>query len=67
MIERRTDNPSQRLFYLGKYTAGEARQAVRSLLSLDSAEAYSETRKILAERYGDPFLVADVYRGRINE
>ena len=57
----------QRLFYLGKCTTGEARQAVPSLLSLDSAEAYLEARKTLAERYGDPFLVTDAYRRRINE
>ena len=67
IIEKRTDNSSQHLYYLGKYTTGEAKEAVRSFLSLDSTEAYTEARKILAERYGNAFLVADAYRKRINE
>lgn len=67
IIEKRTDNSSQRLYYLGKYITGEAKEAIRGLLSLDSAEAYTEARKILAERYGNPFLVTDAYRKRINE
>ena len=67
IVERRTDSPSQRLYYLGKYTTGEAKEAIRGLLSLDSEHAYREARKILSDRFGNPFLVTNAYRKKINE
>ncbi|XP_067027926.1 uncharacterized protein [Acropora muricata] len=67
IIERRTDSASQRLYYLGKYTAGDAKEAISGLLTLDSAEAYSEARVILKDRFGNPFLVAEAYRKKVNE
>ena len=67
IVERRTDSPSQRLYYLGRYTTGEAKEAIRGLLALDSEHAYREARKILSDRFGNPFLVANAYRKKINE
>ena len=67
IIERRTDSASQRLYYLGKYTAGDAKESISGLLTLDSAEAYSEARDILKDRFGNPFLVAEAYRKKVNE
>ena len=52
---------------MGKYTAGDAKEAIRGLLTLDSAEAYSEARNILKERFGNPFLVAKAYGRKVNE
>ena len=71
-MERGTDSPSQRLYYLGRYTTGEAKEAIRGLLALDSEHAYRdasyrEARKILSDRFGNPFLVANAYRKKINE
>ena len=37
------------------------------LLLLDSADAYKQAKKILSDRFGNPFVVADAYRRRINE
>ena len=67
IVERRTDSPSQRLYYLGRYTTGEAKEAIRGLLALDSEHAYREARKILSDRFGNRFLVANAYRKKINE
>ena len=67
IVERRTDSPSQRLYYLGRYTTGKAKEAIRGLLALDSEHAYHEARKILSDRFGSPFLVANAYRQKINE
>jgi len=67
IIERRTDNTSERLYYLGKYTAGDAKDAISGLLTLESAEAYCAARNILKDRFGNPFLVADAYRKKIND
>lgn len=47
-IERKTKDPSERLYYLSKFTADGAKEAVSGLLPLDSEEAYVEAKKILA-------------------
>jgi len=66
-VERRTDSPSQRLYYLGRHTTGEAKEAICGLLALGSEHAYREARKILSDRFGNPLLVANAYRKKINE
>ena len=58
IVEKRTDSPSQCLYYLGRYTAGKAKEAISGLLTLESKNAYHGARKILSERFGTPFLVA---------
>lgn len=65
-IERKTKDPSERLYYLGRYTAGEAKEAVSGLLSLGSTEAYQKAKKILTDRFGNQFMVADAFRKKIN-
>ena len=65
-IERKTKNPSERLYYLGKYTTGEAKEAISGLLALQDTNAFSKARKILKDRFGNPFIVSDAYRKKIN-
>ena len=66
-IERKTKDPSERLYYLGKFTADEAKESISGLLPLDSEEAYVEAKRILASRFGNPFLVSNAYRKKIND
>ena len=65
-IKRKTKDPSELLYYLGKYTSGESKEAISGLLSLNSKDAYNKARKILADRFGNTFIVADAYRKTIN-
>ena len=39
LIEQRVENSRERLFYLGKYTQGEAREAIQSYLGLEDPRA----------------------------
>ena len=66
-IERKTKDPSERLYYLGKFTRGEAKEAVNGLLPLDTKEAYTEAKRLLVSRFGSPFLVSNAYRKKIND
>lgn len=66
LIERKTKNPSERLYYLGKYTTGEAKESISGLLALEDTEAFRKAKKILKDRFGNPFIVADAYRKKIN-
>ena len=47
LIERKMQNPSEHLYYLGKYTTGEAKEAISGVLALDNTSAYSK-----ADTYG---------------
>ena len=66
-IERKTKDPSERLYYLSKFTTDGAKEVVSGLLPLDTEEAYIKAKKILASRFGDPFLVSNAYRKKISE
>ena len=63
IIEDQTHKAAQRLFYLGKYTAGEAREAINGFLSLETSEAHSNAKKVLSDRFGNPLFD----RGRLQE
>ena len=67
IIEGQTEKASQRLYYLGKYTRGEPKEAISGLLLLETEDAYKQARRIQSDRFGNPFLVADAYRKKINE
>ena len=64
-IEGKTKTSAERLYYLGKFTTGEAKEAIRGLLSLDSQEAYVRAKKILTSRFGNTFLLSNAYRKKI--
>ena len=63
IIERETDSNSHRLYYFGKYTAGDAEEAISGLITLDNSQA----RNILRGRFGNPIVVAEAYRKKVNE
>ena len=67
IIEDQTHKSARRLFYLGKYTVGEAREAISGFPSLETPQAYSEAKKVLSDRFGNHFLIADTYRKKIKE
>jgi hypothetical protein len=64
-IEGKTKLSSERLYYLSKFTSGEAKEAISGLLSLDSEEAYTKAKKILMSMFGNAFFVSNAYRKKI--
>ena len=67
-IVRKTKDPSERLYYLNRYTSGEAKEAVSVPFPVEYCRSlYAKAKKILANRFGNPFLVTDAYRKRIND
>ncbi|XP_042857998.1 spindle pole body component 110-like [Penaeus japonicus] len=56
-IESRVTKPAEKLFYLGKYTSGAAKEAIRGLLRIHNEEAFREAKGILEDRYGNKFIV----------
>ena len=50
---------------MSKYTAGKAHEVVKGFLTWDSDKGYQEARKLLAQRFGNPFRVAEAYRAKL--
>ena len=66
IIESHTESSSQRLYYLSKYTAGEAKEAIQGFLSLDTENAYRDAKTTLLRRYGDKYKIAATFRRNID-
>ena len=65
LIERKTSSPSTRLYYLLQYTSSQVQDLVQSCLAMPEHKGYVEARKLLAERYGQPFKIATAYVVRV--
>ncbi len=67
LIESKTELPSERLFFLAKYTAGDARDCIQGYLTLFTEEAYAQAKYQLKTRYGDKVKVARAYRRKLED
>ena len=65
LIDEESVKPSHKLYYLGEYTDGIALKMISGLIGLRTNEAYERARKILKERFGDPFQIYDAYSRRL--
>ena len=67
LIEQKTNDPSEKLYYLSKYTSGEAKVAIQTLISIGTQDAYDKAQQILTDRYGSKFLVANAFRNKLEK
>ena len=54
-----------KLFFLEKYTSGKANEAIKGFLATSSDTAYSEARKLLDQRFGNPVVVEEDYKRKL--
>ncbi|XP_062614169.1 uncharacterized protein LOC134275907 [Saccostrea cucullata] len=65
LIERKGIPEQERLFYLKRYVAGEALQAIDGFFYSGSSSAYENARQVLQDRYGHPFVMQKAFRKRL--
>jgi hypothetical protein len=65
LIERKTNSPSARLYYLVQYTSGQVKELMSSCLSMQDARGYYEARRLLLQRYGQPYKIATAFVDRL--
>ena len=53
------------LFFLEKYTTGKANEVVKGFLATNSDTVYSEARKLLDQRFGNPVVVTEDYKRKL--
>ncbi len=66
LIDSRNVSASEKLSYLSRYLSGEAKEAVEGMFYFDTSASYEAARKILDERFGNPFLVAEGFRAKLD-
>lgn len=66
LIERRCSDPADRLFYLQKYIAGEAKSSLEGSFYRKDEEAYQQAWDRLNARYGHSFVVQRAFRDKLN-
>ena len=66
LIDSRGIPSSERIYYLKKYLAGPAKDAIEGYFFLTSGDAYVEARKLLEERYGDPYVISNAFRDTLD-
>ena len=61
LIESKTDDAQQRLYFLEQYTAGEAQNLVRSYFHLPPADGFKEAKAQLEWHFGNPFKISSAF------
>ena len=64
LIESRTCNSTERLYYLEQYTTGDVKELIKSCHHLPPDVGYEEARKLLKKKFGDEYRVASAYESK---
>ena len=67
LIEQRKIPPAERIHYLKKYLGGTAKEAVENFFLISSDTAYDEAKKMLDERFGDPYVIGSAFRDKLEK
>lgn len=66
LIERKTTSCSEKLYFLNKYTTGDAKRCIQGFFALDDEEAYALAKSTLMERYGDKYRISEAFKQQLN-
>ena len=67
LVEEKTPSSSARLYYLIQYTSGPAQDLMKSCLSMNPEQGYTEARRLLKERYGQKYRIAAAHVQTLTE
>jgi hypothetical protein len=67
LVEQKSVKPAERIYYLKRYLTGQAKEAVEGYFMLSTSDStYLEAKALLAQRFGDPFVVANAFRSKLD-
>jgi hypothetical protein len=66
LIESKVKDPIERLYFLGQYTVGKAKDVIKGCLQRKTNDGYGETNANSAihskqRQFGDPFKIANAH------
>jgi hypothetical protein len=67
LIEGKRIPQQEKLYYLKRYLGGEAKAVVEGLFFLQSDSAYDKAKAMLERRFGDPYVVSEAFRNKIED
>ena len=66
IIESKVEASRDRLFFLSKYTTGNANDVIKGFVAMNTGDSYEQAKKLLAQRFGDPYHVAESFKSRLH-
>ena len=66
-VEAKTSANDVRFQYLEQYLQGEPKELIKGCLYLDRHSGYLEAKRLLKDKYGDPYKISNAYIKKINE
>lgn len=66
LIDQKTIPPCEKMHYLKRYLSGSARDAIEGYFLLSTEDSYNEAKKLLNQRYGDTFVIANAFRDKLD-
>ena len=57
----------ERLHYLKKYLAGEAKDVVEGNFFFETEDAYDTAKEMLDDRYGNTFVISEAFRDKLHD
>ena len=67
LIEQKKIPTSERLHYLKRYVSGAVKDVIEGFFLLSTDTAYAEAKTTLDKRYGDPFVIANAFRDKLEK
>ena len=67
LIEQRQIPAHEKMHYLKKYIGGQVKDVIEQYFLLSSEDAYDDAKALLEERYGNPFVIANAYREKLDK
>jgi len=62
LYESKVEDPCERLYFLGQYTSGKAKEIINGCLQRKSEGSYyQEAKGLLKRQFGDPFKIANAH------
>ncbi|PIK42690.1 hypothetical protein BSL78_20459 [Apostichopus japonicus] len=65
LLENRGIPPSEKIYYLKRYLTGSPKEALEGYFLIPTDSSYEEARSLLQERYGNPIVVMDAFRSKL--
>ena len=65
LIEQRRIPALERIHYLRRYVGDSVREVIENFFLVTSDDAYSDAKALLDKRYGDPFVISNAFRERL--
>ena len=66
LIDGKSLPPREKKYYLKMYLGASVRQVVENYFLLSTEDSYERARALLDKGYGDPFVIANAFRGKID-